>query len=111
MRTNENAIRKYALFGSKLRGSAYIESVLEALLLEMETPANLKKLGAQMKVEWSRQSVEVQILSGAFKHSTVLDPNGMSTRCFQQKSLLRPKLPKVRKVNSNRFSSDYRDDF
>ncbi|WP_025762104.1 hypothetical protein [Dyadobacter tibetensis] len=79
MKRNTDIIKKYALFGSKLRGEAYVEKYLANLLSEMETHANLYRMGVRLQQEWVEHEEGVCLLTEAFGGKELSPTKGFLT--------------------------------
>tara|TARA_R110002124_G_scaffold139179_2_gene303306 strand:- start:56 stop:367 length:312 start_codon:yes stop_codon:yes gene_type:complete len=76
MEKRSEIIQKYALFGSKLRGTEYIENLLQNLLLDMETTENLEKMSVNLAAEWRASQENIGILKESFIADKQMDlPN------------------------------------
>jgi len=60
------AIAKYKIFGSDLRGTHDVEKKVTAILVEKETPENIKILARELSEEWRRDNENVARLKLSF---------------------------------------------
>jgi len=66
MEKKEKALAKYEIFGSDLRGTDAVEKEVVAVILEKETPENIKKLARELDKEWSKEDENVAKLKLSF---------------------------------------------
>ena len=93
MKNKSEIVNKYTLFGSKLRGTPYIENLLHDLLNDMETTENILKLRDGIVLDWEERKRNITILKYTFLTAEYLS--------LTDKFKIRPRIFSPPKHNQN----------